>query len=83
MSQRLTNRYLVLCVLSLPTAATQVFAALPPKYLEVKDFDRCLADKDMGSYHAWCLPAEKPIECPKDAWQQLNKLTGPDKVPAC
>ena len=58
-------------------------AALPPKYLEVKDFKKCLAEKDMGTYSMWCLPANKPEACPKESWEQLNNLTGQDKVPSC
>ena len=73
----------MVCALLLLTAAMETFAVPPPKYLEVKDFKKCLAEKDMGTYRAWCLPAKKPEACPKESWEQLNNLTGRDKVPGC
>ncbi|WP_365305869.1 hypothetical protein [uncultured Thiodictyon sp.] len=64
-------------------AAEPVVGALPPKYLEVKDFQRCLADKNMGASTAWCLPAKKPATCPRESWHQLRRLSGEDKIPRC
>jgi len=58
-------------------------AALPPKYLEVKDFRRCLATQQIGSYRAWCIPAAKPESCPATSWDQLQALGGKDQVPDC
>ena len=83
MHKRSGKRCVIVCTFMLSVAALDLFAAFPPKYLDVKDFDRCLTEKDMGSYRAWCLPAKKPATCPKESWQQLNQLTGPDKVPDC
>jgi len=61
----------------------QISAVLPPKYLSIKDFKQCLKTKNMGSWEALCMPAQKPTACPDGSWQQLQNLTGADKVPAC
>ena len=58
-------------------------AMLPPKYLSVADFQKCLAAKDMGTWQAWCTPAKKPDACLDDSWKQLSELTGKDRVPKC
>lgn len=63
--------------------AMQVFAVLPPKYLAIKGFKQCLDTKDMGTWKALCMPAQKPDACSDEAWQQLKKLTGKDKLPDC
>jgi hypothetical protein len=83
MDKHSAKRYLKVCTMLVSVAALDILAALPPKYLAIKDFDRCLTEQDMGSYRAWCLPAKKPAACPQASWQQLNQLTGPDKVPDC
>ena len=83
MDKHSAKRYLKVCTMLVSVAALDILAALPPKYLAIKDFDRCLTEQDMGSYRAWCLPAKKPATCPESSWQQLNRLTGPDKVPSC
>lgn len=58
-------------------------AALPPQYLSVPQFDRCLATQDHGSYQSLCMPAKRPKACPADSWAQLSALTGAQRVPAC
>ena len=63
--------------------AAGLLAALPPKYLGIAEFQKCLSEKEMGSYRMRCLPAEKPAACPADSWRQLSELTGADKVPSC
>lgn len=73
---------LALCT-SLLIAATDIFAVLPPQYLNVENFQQCLATKDMGTWKAWCIPDTKPDSCPDQSWQQLNGLTGKDKIPSC
>ena len=83
MGKRSTRRCVMVCTALLSVVALGIWAALPPKYLDIKDFDHCLTAKDMGSYRAWCLPATKPAACPQESWRQLNQLTGPDKVPGC
>jgi hypothetical protein len=57
--------------------------ALPPKYLEVRQFQSCLAVEQVDSYEQWCMPASKPDSCPSESWSQLNQLQGNDKVPSC
>ena len=69
--------------LVLSFAAGYSFAALPPKYLEVADFKQCLQGQEMGTYSAWCLPAEKLQACPVESWEKLQALTGTDKLPDC
>lgn len=58
-------------------------AALPPKYLEVSDFQRCLGKESHGTYTTWCLPSERPETCVSASWQALVKLQGKDAVPSC
>ena len=72
----------VICA-SLLATTTTIFAVLPPKYLEVENFAQCLANKNMGTWTSWCMPATKPDTCSDESWQQLNNLTGKDRVPAC
>jgi hypothetical protein len=58
-------------------------AAPEPKYLEIKDFKKCLSTEDMGSYQSWCMPAKKPASCPAKSWTQLSELIETEKLPAC
>lgn len=58
-------------------------AVLPPKYLQVKDFKLCFSTKNMGTWEAWCMPSEKPVSCPNNAWKQLKALKQKDRVPSC
>ena len=69
--------------LLLAAIASTSIAALPPKYLAVKDFKQCLAVQESGTYHAWCLPPAKPQNCPTASWDELKALTGNDRVPDC
>lgn len=62
---------------------TTIFAILPPKYLTIKNFQQCLATKNMGTWTAWCLPKTQPEACPNDSWRQLNELTEKNRVPDC
>jgi hypothetical protein len=54
---------------------------LPPKYLSVPQFKKCLSQKDMGTYKSWCLPEHQPKGCPDASWERLkyNK----DQLPYC
>ncbi len=52
-------------------------AALPPPYLQVSGFKKCVAIKDMGSWKAYCLPKYRPALCDKQAWQKLQQLLSP------
>ena len=65
------------------TVATTAMASLPPRYLEVKDFSKCLTTKNMGTWESWCMPDVKPSLCPETSWEKLNHLTGLDEVPSC
>lgn len=66
-----------------PPAPGPVVGMPAPRYLSVLQFATCLGEQNMGSYRAWCLPAAKPAACPEPSWQQLNQMTGPDRLPAC
>lgn len=70
-------------VFTLNAFGAEAVGMMPPKYLEIPDFKKCLADKDMGTYTALCMPAKRVKECPRKSWRALKKLTGDDKVPAC
>ena len=69
--------------LLLAAIASASIAALPPKYLAIKDFKQCLAVQQFSTYRAWCMPAAQPESCPATSWAELNALTGSDRVPAC
>jgi leader peptidase (prepilin peptidase) / N-methyltransferase len=45
---------------------------LPPAYLAVADFKKCLATQSMGTWEAYCLPETKPDSCPQASWDSLN-----------
>ena len=53
---------------------------LPPAYLSVPDFKLCLKTHSMGTWSAYCLPAQQPKACPLDSWKQLQGLVD---VEAC
>lgn len=54
-----------------------------PRYLQVPDFQQCLASEQQGSYSTWCLLAQRPDSCPQASWQQLQQLPVGQQVPAC
>ena len=56
-------------------------SSLPPKYLSVPDFQKCLSQKDMGTWKSWCLPESKPKGCPSESWDKLKY--GQDSLPFC
>jgi hypothetical protein len=58
-------------------------SVLPPKYLEVREFQSCLEARTVDSYQQWCMPAAKPESCPSESWSQLSQLQGKDRVPSC
>jgi hypothetical protein len=47
-------------------------ASLPPKYLSVPDFQKCLSQKNMGTWKSWCLPENKLKGCPSSSWDKLK-----------
>jgi len=72
-----------LIISSLVATAAIAHAAMPPKYLEVKDFKKCLAEKHSDTYSAWCMPEKKVKACPSVSWKQLRALKGQDALPSC
>lgn len=76
------NPKIVLSLLLL-TIVNPSFAATPPKYLAIKDFNLCLQEKNMGTYSVWCMPSKKAKECPKNSWKALKRLKNADKLPTC
>lgn len=61
----------------------QSASVLPPKYLQIDQFERCLQSRQVGSHTQWCMPVSRPASCPVESWEQLNRLQGGDRVPAC
>jgi deoxyribonuclease-1 len=53
--------------------------ALPPKYLSVPGFKKCLSEKSMGTWTSICLPSKMPSPCAIDSWKQLTKMD----LPSC
>lgn len=58
-------------------------ASLPPKYLNVPQFNKCLGTKEVGTIQQWCLPSKRMDQCPEPSWEQLRNLTGRDRLPDC
>ncbi len=53
--------------------SSHAMAALPPQYLSVPDFKRCLSSQSKGTWQAWCVPKQKPTGCPQSSWDALMK----------
>ena len=66
-----------------PSGTSALMTVLPPAYLQVAGFQRCLGEQTVGTHRQWCLPVARPVKCPEASWQQLNQLQGRDRVPAC
>ena len=49
--------------------------ALPPKYLFLKDHEKCLDNyqEPAANYGEKCLPSIKPINCSIETWQKLRE----------
>lgn len=76
MKKKLLRAIIYLTVLiSLP-----IWALLPPKYLSVRDWQRCVITITKGDAKFICLPDSKPKECPKSSWR---KLTFRNEVNSC
>ena len=73
----------VLIGLLLATTTSHSSAALPPKYLGVKDFKQCLATQPIDTYRVWCMPEQKPEACPAASWMELQALDGRDRIINC
>merc|ERR1711910_94190 len=50
----------------------------PPKFMSVEGWKDCMEPKDMGSWDAWCLPAQKPKsnKCLEKSWKELQEMEG-------
>merc|ERR1711936_665703 len=50
----------------------------PPKFMSVEGWKDCMESKDMGSWDAWCLPAQKPKsnKCLEKSWKELQEMEG-------
>ena len=55
----------------------------PPKYLSIEGHKDCMGTKDMGTWQAHCVHQLQPQKCKDDAWEQLQQLTGKEKIPSC
>lgn len=62
---------------------TETASILPPKYLEVSEFQSCLGTMQVASHEQWCLPEAQPENCPTESWDELNGFTGGDRLPSC
>jgi hypothetical protein len=49
-------------------------ATWTPKYLEVKDFKKCLGIQEYRGWEGYCMPKKKLDECPTDSWKSLQKM---------
>ena len=46
--------------------------ALPPPYLGVPNFKQCLETYNLDSSTHWCIPANRPENCPESSWSDLT-----------
>ncbi|CAK5109376.1 unnamed protein product [Meloidogyne enterolobii] len=47
--------------------------ALPPFYLRVTGFKKCLESKEInGDHEVWCFPEDIPAGCDPNSWAQLK-----------
>ena len=53
-----------------------------PRYLSVRDFQKCLKSGSYGAADAWCMPESKPADCCEISWKELCDIAKVDKVPA-
>lgn len=67
----------------LTSVALASHAALPPAYLQVKNFELCLAKHQVDTYVAWCMPAKKSASCPSASWKQLQALSAKNQLSNC
>lgn len=74
---------LIIFAIGVLTAEAAAINVLPPKYLSVKNFQKCLGTKSMGTWNSWCIPKHKPLFCPKSSWEALNNLQKTEPMPKC
>jgi hypothetical protein len=58
-----------------------VEASLPPTYLSVDGYKKCLSTIKKESSESWCLPENQPTECTGASWEQLKLNDG--NLPYC
>ena len=46
--------------------------ALPPPYLGVPNFKQCLGTYSLDSSTHWCIPPNRPENCPESSWADLT-----------
>lgn len=48
------------------------WSMLPPKYLSVPHWQRCVSTKTRGTAQFVCLPRAKPMNCSNESWERLT-----------
>ena len=52
----------------------RVTRALPPKYLNVENYQQCLIDLvKPGGSDGYYFPSSRPADCPKSVWRKLKR----------
>lgn len=64
-------------------SSVSAFALPAPKYLAIKDVQKCLSETTKDTATFVCVPSKKPTQCPSSSWKKLKSLKGEQKVPAC
>jgi hypothetical protein len=52
--------------------ANTCWSMLPPKYLRVPHWQRCVGTTTQGTAKFVCLPHFKPMNCSSESWRMLN-----------
>merc|ERR1711971_132686 len=56
------------------TPNSNVTRALPPRYLDVQNFQKCMVDLVIpGGQPDYCIPLSQPDDCPKRVWRNLKR----------
>ena len=45
-----------------------------PAYLSVDKFKDCLSVQNMRGWEGYCMPDDKPDNCPSNSWDELEKM---------
>ncbi|CAK5040447.1 unnamed protein product [Meloidogyne enterolobii] len=57
---------------------------LPPFYLTVPEFKKCLESKEInGDHEVWCFPEDIPAGCDPKSWKQLKEHQEKDGLKQC
>ncbi|MEI6805903.1 MAG: hypothetical protein WCK49_05290 [Myxococcaceae bacterium] len=73
----------IMLALVITSTTLAAVGLLPPKYLNVPDFQDCLKTESMGTWEHWCMPHQKPTNCAEHSWEELTQLTGRDRPADC